>query len=69
VEKANALEYGLQCAIHTRDYKMALTLARKIHAGSVIINESTDSDGTRSHLAAARRPGSGEKASGTPCSR
>jgi succinyl-CoA reductase len=41
VERANALEYGLQCAIHTKDYKMALNLAKKIHAGSVIINEST----------------------------
>ena len=41
LQKANASEYGLQAAIHTGDYKMALKLARRVHAGSVIINDST----------------------------
>lgn len=41
VQKANSTEYGLQAAIHTGDYKMALKLARRIHSGSVIINDST----------------------------
>ncbi|HUI23392.1 MAG TPA: aldehyde dehydrogenase family protein [Nitrososphaerales archaeon] len=38
---ANASEYGLQAAIHTKDYRMALRLARGIRAGSVIVNDST----------------------------
>jgi len=38
---ANSSEYGLQAAIHTRDYRMALKLARKLRAGSVIVNDST----------------------------
>jgi succinyl-CoA reductase len=41
VQKANSTEYGLQAAIHTKDYKMALRLAKRIHAGSVIVNDST----------------------------
>jgi len=41
LQKANASEYGLQAAIHTSDYRMALNLAKRIHAGSVIINDST----------------------------
>jgi len=41
LQKANASDYGLQAAIHTRDYKMALKLAKRIRAGSVIINDST----------------------------
>jgi succinyl-CoA reductase len=41
LQKANASEYGLQAAIHTSDYKMALKLSKRIHAGSVIINDST----------------------------
>ena len=39
--KANSSEYGLQAAIHTRDYRMALRLAKGIRAGSVIVNDST----------------------------
>ena len=38
---ANASEYGLQAAIHTKDYRMALNLAKRIRAGSVIVNDST----------------------------
>ena len=38
---ANASEYGLQAAVHTRDYRMALKLAGRIRAGSVIVNDST----------------------------
>jgi len=38
---ANSSEYGLQAAIHTKDYKLALNLAKRIHAGSVIVNDST----------------------------
>lgn len=41
LDKANALEYGLQAAIHTSDYRKALKLARRIRAGSVIVNDST----------------------------
>jgi succinyl-CoA reductase len=41
LQLANSSEYGLQAAIHTKDYKMALKLARRINAGSVIINDST----------------------------
>jgi succinyl-CoA reductase len=41
LEMANASEYGLQAAIHTSDYRMALNLARRIRAGSVIVNDST----------------------------
>ena len=41
LQKANASEYGLQAAIHTSNYKLALKLAKGIHAGSVIINDST----------------------------
>jgi len=41
LQKANASEYGLQAAIFTSDYKRALKLAKGIHAGSVIINDST----------------------------
>jgi succinyl-CoA reductase len=41
LQLANASEYGLQAAIHTRDYRKALRLARGIHAGSVIVNDST----------------------------
>jgi len=41
LQMANASEYGLQAAIHTSDYRMALRLARGIRAGSVIINDST----------------------------
>jgi succinyl-CoA reductase len=41
LQLANSSEYGLQAAIHTRDYRMALKLARRIHAGSVIVNDST----------------------------
>ena len=41
LEKANASEYGLQAAIHTGDYKLALKLVRRVHAGSVIVNDST----------------------------
>ena len=41
LQKANASEYGLQAAIHTSDYRMALKLAGRIHAGSIIVNDST----------------------------
>lgn len=41
LQEANASEYGLQAAIHTNDYKMAMKLARGIRAGSVTINDST----------------------------
>lgn len=41
LDKANALEYGLQAAIHTRDCIRALKLARRVRAGSVIVNDST----------------------------
>ena len=41
LQMANASEYGLQAAIHTRDYRMALNLARRIRAGSIIVNDST----------------------------
>jgi succinyl-CoA reductase len=41
LHKANALDYGLQTAIHTSDYRKALKLAGRIHADSVIVNDST----------------------------
>jgi len=41
LKMANASEYGLQAAIHTGDYRMALNLAKRLHAGSVIVNDST----------------------------
>jgi succinyl-CoA reductase len=41
LQLANSSEYGLQAAIHTKDYRVALKLARRIRAGSVIINDST----------------------------
>jgi succinyl-CoA reductase len=41
LHKANAPDYGLQTAIHTSDYRKALKLAGRIHAGSVIVNDST----------------------------
>ncbi|MCS4539087.1 MAG: aldehyde dehydrogenase family protein [Thaumarchaeota archaeon] len=41
IAKANSVDYGLQSAIHTKDYKSALTLARRLQVGAVIINDST----------------------------
>ena len=40
VEQANATPYGLSASIWTRDTGRALPLARRIHAGSVNINEA-----------------------------
>ena len=41
VALANATKYGLQAAVYTRDYRMAMRVARAIKAGSVMINDST----------------------------
>jgi acyl-CoA reductase-like NAD-dependent aldehyde dehydrogenase len=40
VEQANASRYGLSASIWTRDTRRGAMLARKIHAGSVNINEA-----------------------------
>lgn len=44
VELANDSEYGLGCALWTRDLRRAKVLARRIEAGAVFINGMTASD-------------------------
>lgn len=41
IEIANSTEYGLQSAIFTRDLNRGLRMAKRIRAGSVIINDTT----------------------------
>lgn len=41
IAKANSVDYGLQSAIYTKDYKSALNSARRLKVGAVIINDST----------------------------
>lgn len=41
IEYANSVEYGLQAAIFTKDLQKALKIAKEIHAGGVMINDST----------------------------
>ncbi|AFO46627.1 glyceraldehyde-3-phosphate dehydrogenase, NADP-dependent,putative [Pseudomonas putida DOT-T1E] len=39
---ANAPEYSLHAGVFTRDLSLALSLARRIEAGGVMINDSSD---------------------------
>lgn len=41
VKLANSTQYGLQAAVFTADYKRAFRVARRLRAGSVMINDST----------------------------
>lgn len=41
VELANSSPYGLQASVFTNDYRRAFRVARRIRAGSVMINDST----------------------------
>ncbi len=58
VEKANATEFGLTSAIHTRDYNKAMEFSRLIQAGVCSINAGTH--GSEPHM-----PFGGVKSSGT----
>ncbi len=42
IERANAVPYGLQSGIFTRDLKTAFDAAERLHCGGVMINDSTD---------------------------
>lgn len=42
IERANASEFGLQAAIFTRSLSVALDAARRLQAGGVLVNRSTN---------------------------
>ena len=42
VARANAVDYGLQAAIFTRDLSTAYIAIRELHVGGVMVNDSTD---------------------------
>jgi glyceraldehyde-3-phosphate dehydrogenase (NADP+) len=42
IEKANAVDFGLQAAIFTRDLNSAFNALRRLECGSVMVNGSTD---------------------------
>lgn len=42
VERANATDYGLQAAVFTRDLGLAHEAVRRLEAGAVMVNDSTD---------------------------
>ena len=42
VERANAVDYGLQAGVFTRDGRTAFELADALHYGGVMINDSSD---------------------------
>lgn len=58
VELANATRYGLQAAVFTTSLDVALHLARRVHTGSVMVNEG-------SHFRIDQMPFGGVKDSGT----
>ncbi|MCY0859284.1 MAG: aldehyde dehydrogenase family protein [Sulfolobaceae archaeon] len=41
VEMANSTKYGLQSAVFTKDLRRALNIAKRLHFGGVMINDST----------------------------
>ena len=58
VSLANATEYGLSGAVHTRDIYRGMKLARRVETGMIHINDQSDNDEVHA-------PFGGEKASGT----
>ena len=55
---ANATDYGLNGALHTRDIYRGMELARKVETGMIHINDQSDNDEVHA-------PFGGEKSSGT----
>lgn len=55
---ANATDYGLSGALHTRDIYRGMKLARKVETGMIHINDQSDNDEVHA-------PFGGEKSSGT----
>ena len=58
ISLANATEYGLSGAVHTRDIYRGMKLARQVETGMIHINDQSDNDEIHA-------PFGGEKSSGT----
>ncbi len=55
IEMANATKYGLNAAVHSKDMKHALDVAREIDSGSIHVNSMTAHDERRSTFVKCRK--------------